>query len=73
MRALLDEVARAGDVQRVVLAERGLVAVEHRVAQVLDVHADAVADDEHQDHRTQQRQRGAHRVARSSSARATDS
>ena len=40
-RRVLGEVARSGQVQRVVLAERGLVAIEHRIAQVLDVHGDA--------------------------------
>jgi len=62
-RRVLGEVARSGQVQRVVLAKRGLVAIEHRIAQVLDVHGDAEADHEHQQQRTAQRQRGAHRVA----------
>ena len=61
--SMFDEVARAGQVQRVVLAQPGLVAVHHRVAQVFHVQADAEADDEHQQQRAGQRQRGAHRVA----------
>jgi hypothetical protein len=73
-RRVLGEVARAGQVQRVALAERGLVAIEHRIAQVLDVHGDAEADHEHQEQRTAQRQRGAHRVAlQFQRLRATDS
>ena len=62
-RRLLDEVARAGDIERVVAAGRGLVAVEHGEGQVLDVHVDAVAHDEHQDDAAEQRQRGADRIA----------
>jgi len=40
-----------------------LVAIEHRIAQVFDVHGDAEADHEHQEQRTAQRQGGAHRIA----------
>ena len=46
---MLDEIARTGQIERIVLAERGLVAIEHRVRQILHVEADAVTDDEHQD------------------------
>jgi hypothetical protein len=59
---LLGEVARAGEVQRIVLADRCLILIEHREGQVLDIHVDAVADDEHQDHAADQGERGADRV-----------
>ena len=62
-RRLLQEVARAGEVAVILLAGGGLVAVEHGEGQVLDIQADAVADDEQQQHRTQQGHAAADRVA----------
>jgi len=45
---LLLEVGRTGQVQGVVAAGDALVAVKHGKAQVLHVHAHAVAHDDHQ-------------------------
>ena len=58
-----DEVARAAEVERIVVAEHGLVAVEHGEAQVFDIHADAVAERDHQKQRAEQRYRSADGVA----------
>ena len=62
-RGFFDEIPRAGQIERVIAGDCGLVSVEHRVGKVLHIQADAVSDDEHQDGRAQQGQRGAHRVA----------
>ena len=40
-----------------------MIAIEYRKAQILDVHADPIAHDKHQDHRSQQRQRRTYRIA----------
>ena len=60
---LLDEVARARQVQRVVAAELGLIAIEHGERETLDIHVDAVTDDEHHQDAPEQRQCGTDRVA----------
>ncbi|MCY1245399.1 hypothetical protein D9M72_585490 [compost metagenome] len=62
-RILLDEVARTGDFENVVAARRRLVAVKHCEGQILDVHVDAVADDEHQDDRADRGKRRADGIA----------
>lgn len=38
---LLDKISRAGQLQGVVIAESGLVAIEHRELEVLDIETDA--------------------------------
>ena len=62
-RPLGEVAARAGDVDRVVAADGGLVAVQHGVVQVLHVQGDAVTHDDHQDHTAQAGHRQADRVA----------
>jgi hypothetical protein len=57
------KVGRAREVEHVVAADGGLVAVEHGKAQVLHVHADAVAHDDHQQGRAHQGQGEADAVA----------
>ena len=59
---MLDEIARTGEVQGIVLAEAGLVAVQHGVAKIVHIHGDAVAHDEHQDQAAEQRHHQTHRV-----------
>lgn len=49
-RWLFDEIARACEIERVNLAGRGLIVIEHSKGQILNVHADAVAHDEHEEH-----------------------
>ncbi|CAM2150331.1 hypothetical protein PT2222_230055 [Paraburkholderia tropica] len=62
-RRPLDEVARAREIQLVVVRERGAVVIEHREAQILHVHADAEAHHEQQQQRARERERRAHGVA----------
>ena len=62
-RGLFEEVGRAGNVEHVVAADGGLVAVEHGKAQVLYVQADAVAHDDHQECGADQSQGQADAVA----------
>ena len=59
----LAEIARAGEALDQLSALRALVAIEHRERQVLDVEGDAVAEGEHQDQRTEQREGEADAVA----------
>ena len=62
-RRLLAEVARAREALDQLPALGALVAVEHRERQVLDVERDAVAEGEHQDQRTDEREGEADAVA----------
>ncbi len=62
-RRFLGEVARPRDLEAVIAADRAVVAVEHGEGQVLDIHADAVAEHEQQQHAAENRERGADRIA----------
>ncbi|MNN21783.1 hypothetical protein D3C81_1351160 [compost metagenome] len=62
-RRQLDEVARTGKLQRIVVADGCLVAIEDGIAQVFHVHGDAEAHDEHQNQCAGQCECGAYRVA----------
>ena len=53
---------RAGNVDQVIAADPRLVAVERGVFKVFYVQRDAVADDDHQDHAAEARQRQADRI-----------
>jgi hypothetical protein len=62
-RLFFDEVARPGELKRIVAADGGVVAVQHGEGQILDVHADAEAHDEHQEHRADNGETCADRIA----------
>ncbi|CSE94992.1 Uncharacterised protein [Shigella sonnei] len=62
-RRLFDKVTGTGEVECPRLATDGLVAVEHRKAQVFHIHTDAVTHYQHQDHRSHQRQRRTYWIA----------
>ncbi len=62
-RWMLDEIGRAGEVEHIILAGGGRVPVEHGERQVLDIQADAVAHDEHQDDAAEHRQGRPDRIA----------
>src|SRR5690606_35588133 len=51
------------NIERVVAAERGLVVVEDGEGQILDIHADAIAEHKQQDEAADEGEGGADRVA----------
>ena len=57
------EIAGARDLLDIVTAHRRVVAVQNGEGQVLDIHVDAVADDEHQDDAAEDGERCADRIA----------
>ncbi len=61
-RRLLREIAGSGDLECVVAADRGVVPVEHGKGQVLDIHVDAEAHDEHQNDAAENGERRADRI-----------
>ena len=61
-RRTFDEVARAREIERVILAQRGMVAVENRELEILHVHADAVGEHDHEDRAAEPGERQADRV-----------
>ncbi|CAO3437987.1 hypothetical protein [Azospirillum argentinense] len=62
-RRPFDEVAGAREGERVVAAHRRLVPVQDREGQVLDVHVDAIAHDDHQQEAADQGERRADGIA----------
>ncbi len=56
------EVARTFEIKDIIAADSGLVPVEHRKGEVLNIQADAVAHDEHQDHAPHQGKGQADRI-----------
>src|SRR5690606_9276566 len=56
-RLMLDEVARAGQIEGVIAAGGGLVPIEDGERQILDIHIDSVPHYQHQDDAADQRQR----------------
>ncbi len=61
-RRSLNKVARAREVLYVALAVGGAVVVEHREGEIFHIQIDAIAHDEHQKNRPQQRQQAADRI-----------
>ncbi len=61
-RRTFDEVARTGEIEDVIVAGGGLIPVEHRKGEILNIQADAVAHDEHQYDAAQQSQGQADRI-----------
>ena len=62
-RRVFDEVAGTGQVQHVIAAGRGLIAIKDSESEVFDVEADAVAHYEHQNHAPEHGQRAPDRIS----------